>query len=84
MVTQYDIEKKTFDYMCETGKKPRFVLLDSASYKAFNQSLIPKEKIEMFSGGTEEQKRVCSIYLAQDISLEILEINTPRTLFEVA
>jgi hypothetical protein len=83
MVTQYDIEKKVTDYVTDTGRRPRFVLLDSATYKAFSQSFAPKEKIEFMVENPLVSKLV-SIHLSADISLQILEVNMPTHLFEVA
>lgn len=86
MVTQYNIEEKATDYMVTTGKKPRFVLLDSASFRALNQMFTPKERIDLFVEQALEyapEPRLLSIHLSKDIDLEILEVNTTRHLFEV-
>lgn len=81
---QMDIEKKVTDYVMATGRHPRFVLLDSASFRAFSQSFAPKEKIEFLTDSSPEPPVLTSIHLAPNIDLQILEVNINSHLFEVA
>lgn len=81
MVTQYDIEKAATDYLLETGKEPRFVLLDSKTYKAFGESFKPKERIRLV-GANDTEYRPTQICL-DGFSMEIVEVVYNGKFFQV-
>ena len=83
MISQYDIEDKAFEYLNATGVKPRFVLLDSASYEALSKQFVAKEKFELLTDSTPEPPRITHVHLHSNIIVEILEVNVKSTLFEV-
>lgn len=85
MVQVYDVAAKSASYLADTGRKPRFLLLDKATYNAFTQSFIPKEKFELaINPIPTDAQRLSKLFLDGDIQLEVLEVNTTQHLFEVA
>jgi hypothetical protein len=87
VVTQMDIEERAVEYMTNNyPRKPRFVLLDPESYKAFNKICFAKERILDANGNIQVQPktpyRIEKIHCT-DCELRILEVDTDKEIFEV-
>lgn len=79
MITIEDIEEKALDYIAaHPSLMPKFVLLDSKSYDAFNETLIPKER----KGQSDPGAKISKIQLYRCL-LDVLKVDTEKTLFEV-
>ncbi len=87
-----EIEQKTLDYaVANYGKAPRFVLMDDATYTAYNKFFYSKERlilkgtadspelINTVNGCPANLKRV----FLENATLEILNVKSDKPIFEV-
>lgn len=90
MVTQYNVEEKVRDYVTANHRKPKYVLMDSKTYKAFSKSFTPREKItypnssEFMIERSEEPTQIDLAWIyVSSYELKILSVNSNETIFEI-
>lgn len=74
------IEEKIINYILENGKKLRFILMDSETFKKFNDYSRPIER--EIAQSQQENMNVKKIYTF-DALVEFLSIETAENVFEV-
>jgi hypothetical protein len=80
MVDQSYIDNKVTQYVLDHGKKPRFVLLDKATFDRFTNYLKPKERIAI---AVNDHAKIAKMCCSADCWVDILSVNTDNSLFEV-
>ena len=85
MVTQEMIEDAVVKYVLDHATKPRFVLLDIASYEKFSDAFTPVESVEYKNNkeAFEEPPKIARLHSSANCSVDILAVRSDKPLFEV-
>ncbi len=82
MVDQSYIDNKVSQYVLDTGKYPRFVLLDKDAFNRFTDYLKPRELIKIAVTNNDTSK-VARMACSAGCWVDILSVDTNKDLFEV-
>lgn len=81
-VCMADIEKSTVDYILQHGEKPRFLLLDTESYRKLTSTFTVKMKETLEIMDEEAKANICKIHCT-DCKLDILCVDTNVEMYEL-
>lgn len=76
------VEKAAVDYWIKTGCVPKYVLMDSLSYKMYCRILKPKEKLTFAEGSRKDPGKITTHH-GVEFTFGILSVETDDYLFEV-
>lgn len=75
------VENKVIKYIADHGKEPKYVLMDTATYRGFSKSFLPKEKISPDPEDTVNA--TLSKLFIQGTSLDVLEVTNTKVGLEL-